>query len=167
MFTKLSLAALAAAVALGVSPAQARPLGDNGVNWGDVVSIARGAGYRIDPVPPDGGQESYRINRDGINSDIYLMECQGQQCTGFQIYACFGTSAPTALQVINDWNERWRYGHAYLSTDHGGSCVQTDLDVRYGSTEQIENTITQFVTDIAPRFAAHIGYRAASTPAGK
>lgn len=165
MFKQLSFAVIAAAFTLVASPAQARPLGDNGVTWADIVSIARGAGYQIEAVPPDGGQESYRINRDGVNSDIYLMECDSRQrCTGFQIYGCFGTPSPTPLTVINDWNERWRYGHAYLNSQHGGACVQMDLDMRGGSTEQIANTITMFVTDIAPRFAVHVGYAAA--PAG-
>lgn len=141
--------------------AQAGPVGADGVSVNEVRTVMRGMGLSPTDSPQNDGSPGLAASFGGVNYDVAFHECDaGGNCLSLQFYAGFTLNAPAATNLVNSWNQQWRYAYASVD-DNGAAFIQLDFDMKHGSTEQVQSNIERF-HDLAPRFSQFIGYTAAS-----
>lgn len=140
--------------------AQAAPVGADGASVSEVRAVMRGMGLTPTDSPQSDGAPGLAASFGGVNYDVAFHECDARgNCLSIQIYAGFTLDSAAATNLMNSWNQQWRYAYASVD-DNGAAFIQLDLDMKHGSTEQIQSNIERF-HDLAPRFSQFIGYTAA------
>lgn len=153
----LALAVLASSAFV----AHASPVGADGISVNEVRAVMRGMGLSPTDSPQNDGAPGLAASFGGVNYDVAFHECDPRgNCLSLQIYAGFTLDSAAATNLMNSWNQQWRYAYASVD-DNGAAFIQLDFDMKHGSTEQVQSNIERF-HDLAPRFSQFIGYTAAS-----
>jgi Putative bacterial sensory transduction regulator len=100
---------------------------------GTVVLVARGFGSAELNKDSDGDPRiEGRI--DGIRYFIYFFGCtDGKNCSDIQFAAAFTPNKKATLKLMNDWNNKFRYGQAWLD-DEGDANIAIPVEMDGGIT---------------------------------
>ena len=162
-----SVAALAAAVALGASaPAAAQAVSPQpGVAIADVSAWIASKGGDVQPVQRQGDEVWLTVKDGELTWLVFFYGCENDVCADLQYSASFTNPAITP-QMVNDWNRDHRFLKAFHAPGADGApataVVQYDLLLQPGGVEQL-NDPTGVWVGLLPEFARHVGYLA---PAG-
>lgn len=137
--------------------AEARPFGVEGVTPAEVQGVMRAMGLSVQSSEQSEGRPGLAASYGGVSYDVAFHDCDASMhCKSVQIYAGFNLHSAVSVDLINRWNQQWRFGYGSVDPQ-GAAFLQIDFDASYGSTEQVRAYIERF-HQLAPQFAQFIGY---------
>jgi hypothetical protein len=151
------LLAAVAALVLGASAVQARPIPDAGLTVEEVLAFMKSAGFDAKIAKTDAGAPYVTTEKDGVNFDVDLYDCKDSRCRAVQFTASFDLKEPLALAKANEWNLKKRYLRAYLDSN-GDPIFAYDANLAPGgSYEALQDDLDVFV-QFFPEILEHIGW---------
>ena len=125
-----------------------------------VVAALQGAGYRamlgVDRV----GDPKIESAAAGTNFQIFFYNCTANKnCATVQFHSGYKVKTPVTLERINEWNQKKRFGRAFLDKEND-PVLEMDVDLDDGGLSRmlfIDNI--EFWSSILGEFERHIGYR--------
>lgn len=149
------MAIAAAAIAM---PLQAQMV--KGQDPGTVVAALQEAGYAAKLGKDKLGDPMITSGASGTPFQIYFYNCtNNQNCATIQFNSGYDIKDRVSLERINEWNQKQRFGRAYLDKEND-PILQMDLDLDDGGISRplfIDNV--EFWTSVLAGFERHIGYR--------
>jgi Putative bacterial sensory transduction regulator len=139
--SKIVYSALVSALVLAsiTSPAQAETLID-ATNPDAILNIAKG--YGAATLTKDNVGDPYISGMiEGNRYGVYFYGCtSGKKCKEIQLRASWNTSN-ISLGTINTWNQKNRFGHAYLYDTDSHPSIDIMVNLNYGvSSRNLEDT---------------------------
>ncbi len=134
---RITVLALAAALAATAAPALARDIPSGGVTVEDVVSWLQAKGLEAKADKTKAGADYVDTAIDGDKFQVYLYDCNdGPRCGSIQFSAGFNTKVQWPAEKINKWNSDHRWGRAYAD-DVNDPWVEFDCDLTPGGTYEL------------------------------
>ncbi len=131
---KTAIVALAAAMTLLASAAQAQEINKDGMTGPEVAAWLQKGGFKAELIKDDGGDPLINSAAEGHVFKIYFYDCsEAKRCKALQFSAGFDMKAGLTLEKANEWNRKNRYLKAYLDDDQD-PYVQYDVNVNAGRT---------------------------------
>lgn len=124
-----------------------------------VVAALQGAGYKAQLSQDDAGDPLIRSSSGGSDFLVYFYNCTANtDCRTIQFYAGYGEPENATAETMNDWNEKNRFGRAYLGDD-GIARLEMDLDLDDGGMSRalFEDNLEYWVL-VMSKFEEQIGY---------
>lgn len=154
---KRAMLAALAALALGAGAAQARPIPDAGLTVEELLAFVKSAGFDAKIEKTDQGEPYVSTNKDGINFDLDLYDCDKAKCRAIQFVASFDMKEPLSADKANAWNLQKRYIRVYLDKN-GDPIFAYDANLAPGGTyEALQDDLDIFV-QFLPEMLEHIGW---------
>lgn len=146
-FTRDTLAGLAAAGCLvsalcpGAST-RAAPLADGGATADEVAAVLQAKGYAAQISKDSDGDPRIHSGAEGSAFNIFFYGChKGPRCASIEFAAAYHVEGGMLLAQINAWNQKNRFGRAYLDKVND-PFIEMDLDMEHGYTsEAIANNL--------------------------
>jgi hypothetical protein len=139
--SKIVYSAVASALVLAsiASSAQAETLID-ATNPNAILNVAKG--YGAATLTKDSVGDPYISGMiEGTRYGVYFYGCtSGKNCREIQLRASWDTSN-ISLGTINSWNQKNRFGHAYLYDSNSHPSIDIMVNLNYGvSSRNLEDT---------------------------
>jgi hypothetical protein len=118
----------------------AAPLPDGGMTVDEVADIMRASGYLAKIGKDTGGDPMIESGAEGAHFQVFFYACdKSVRCSSIQLQASYHVTGGMKLAQVNGWNQKWRYGRAYLDNEND-PILDMDLDVKHGATTEAIST---------------------------
>ena len=106
-------------------PAQAQVMADPDV----VAAFLQDYGLKPQPGIDDQGDPMLSSSVDDTKFDVYFYGCtKAQDCSSVAFSAAFLTPEPLKYATLNGWNQKARFGRAYLDGE-GNAVIEYDVNL--------------------------------------
>jgi hypothetical protein len=120
----------AALLAWGATPASAQTV--EARSPATVEAALAGAGYSPEMKKDSGGDPLIVVTADGYKVIVMFFGCKNNaDCKSVSFYAAYRAPKKIDLQAINAWNQKRRFGRAFLDND-GDPTLQFEVDLDDG-----------------------------------
>ena len=109
------LCALGLLAAVATGPALA---GAHGVTGKEVADLLQDEGYRAKLETDSHGDPMIRTSMSGVTVSVMFYDCEKARCDSLQFVTGLDLDDGTTPEVINRFNETYRYGAAYLDEEN-------------------------------------------------
>jgi hypothetical protein len=111
------------------------------VTGAEMTEILRQEGYAPELSKDGSGDPAIKFSMEGTRCVLVFFSCKEQSCESFQYAAGWAVKDKPAIDLINAWNAKKRFGRAYLDNDRDPR-LEMDIDLDGGVTgEYLKATI--------------------------
>jgi hypothetical protein len=103
------------------------------VSGDEMVGVVRDLGFSSELATDSGGDPMIRFQVEGMKCLLLFYGCKDGRASSIQFSAGFTMKRP--LELINKWNQKKRFGKAYLDAD-GDVMINFDVDLDGGVTRE-------------------------------
>ena len=125
-----------------------------------VVAALQASGYAAKLGTDRVGDPMVTSGVSGTTFQIFFYNCTNHQaCATVQFHSAYDISTPVGLDQINAWNQKKRFGRAFLDKEND-PVLEMDVDLDDGGLSRllfIDNV--EFWASILAEFERHIGSR--------
>jgi hypothetical protein len=152
---RLTLSALAAALAVASSPAVAQMVSASSPT--SLANALQEAGYRAELTKDSTGDPMIKSTSSGSDFAILFYGCsKNSDCTTVQFFAGYQKPKNGSMSSMNDFNSKSRFVRAYLA-DNGAARVEMDVDLDDGGMSRALFTDNlEYWVLMMDRFEKHI-----------
>ena len=156
-------AALAAAVM--VAPVAKADEGRR-VTGPQVATLLQDMGYRATVAVDGEGDPMVETAMGGVDVSVYFYDCVDGACGSLQLMVGLDLAQGTTAAVVNAFNRRKRYSHAYLD-DENDPFLAFDFEVLHTDADAHIRSQVDLWEALLGEFLVSTGYRDPPPPAGR
>jgi len=128
-------------VALAAAPLVAQSRVYTRVSGAEMTEILKQEGYAPELSKDGAGDPAIRFTMEGTRCVMVFFSCKEQVCESFQYAAGWAVKEKPAIDLINAWNAKKRFGRAYVDNERDPR-IEMDVDLDGGVTgEYLKATI--------------------------
>ena len=126
-----------------------------GVEANTVAQLLQEEGYKAKLGTDNVGDPMIETSYSGIPTYIFFYDCDDGFCSDLQFHAYWTLDTEVSPLVMAAWNEKFRFGTAYLD-EEGDAAIDIDLQLISGGNDQLIVSYLDLAEIVLSDFEDHI-----------